>query len=187
VSDALRADDAVLVAIVRSAVAATGAATGWLAVPDEPQLRIVTASGAQAASVLGHRLAATGAASFALGSAQPAALAPRGADPGFEPDLAAVLGHTPSAVLCVPCEHDDRVVAVLELVDKQGGGPFTFDDVEVAVLLGGIAGPAVRDGGTAEPPVASPAELGRELGVLAELDPARFAFVAKVLRALTDS
>ena len=76
-------------------------------------------------------------------------------------------------MLCVPCLHDDAVLGALELVDKAGGGPFSFDDVELVTLLGGIAGAALSVRGTEVVP-RSPAEFATELARLASSDPGAY-------------
>ena len=72
---------------------------------------------------------------------------------------------------------------VLEVIDKQDGGRFSIDDVEIVTLLGGIAGAALADAGDAVP-VVSPDELASGLRQLAVADPARYASVAEAVRAL---
>ena len=84
--------------------------------------------------------------------------------------------HRPASVLCVPCAHDDDVLGVLELVDKAGGGPFTFDDVELITVLANIAGSALAE--SAGGVVRSPDELGGELRQLAADDPTAYVAVA---------
>jgi GAF domain-containing protein len=85
-------------------------------------------------------------------------------------------------VLCVPCG-DDEIVGALELVDKAGGAAFSFDDVELATLLAGIAGVAIeaRADGPAAP---SARELASGLERLAATDAARYDTVARAVAAL---
>ena len=108
---------------------------------------------------------------------------PEGADARLAEGLGARLGREPASVLCVPCHDDDVVVGALELVDKAGGVPFSFDDVELVTLLGGIAGPALRAAG-GQAAARPPAEFATELAHLATSDPAAYARLSVVLEAL---
>ena len=87
-------------------------------------------------------------------------------------------------MLCVPCG-DDQVLGALELINKDGGGSFSFDDIEIATLLAGIAGAALSSDATARS-VATPRELASQLEVIATQDPARYAAIAGVLDQLLD-
>jgi GAF domain-containing protein len=124
-----------------------------------------------------------GVVAFVVESDQPAALVPR---PGVEltADVEAVLGRRPSAVLVVPCAADAGTVGAVGLADKDGGGPFSFDDIELAALLGPVAAAAVvgarRDGAP------SPAALADGLRDLAAANPARYRRVAAAVAALLD-
>lgn len=176
---------AVLEALTRAAVEATGATQGWLLAIQDDHLRVVAASGSGAGSLLDTTVAlGSGSAGFVVASGQPLAMTPRGDDPRFAEDLFVLLGNRPSSVLCVPCEDDDSTVGALELVDKVGGGAFSFDDVELATLLATIAGVAIAQGDWdgARPP--SPEALAGELQRLASADPIRYAIVASVVNAL---
>ena len=84
-------------------------------------------------------------------------------------------------MLAVPCLADEDVVGVLVLVDRAGGGAFTFDDVEVGSVLGGVAAAALADERPSAPPPPTPAELGRRLERLAADDPERYTRVAPLL------
>ncbi len=123
-----------------------------------------------------------GTAAYVLASGQPVAMVPRADDANAADGVAALLGTRPASVLCVPCAHDDDVLGVLELVDKAGGSPFTFDDVELITVLANIAGSALRESAGSD--VRSPDELGGELRQLAANDPTAYIAVASVLEVL---
>ena len=161
------APDPVLDAIVANAVAITGAAAGRLMVHDGDDLIVVATAGLDELPI-GSRVPATeGSAGYVVASGQPLAMAGQG-----------------DAVLCVPCPVDAAVVGALELVDKTGGIPFTFDDVELATVLAAVAGPALahRDQPAVEVP--DPEALGIALGHLAAADSVRYAQVASIVSAL---
>ena len=164
----------VLQSLVEAAAAGTGGTNVWLLLPSERALEVVAASGPSAVDVLGARVAADeGTAGFVLGSGQPMAIAPRADDPLVVSGVAAVVGHSPRSVLCLPCESDDGIAGVLEIIDKVDGAMFTFDDVELATLLAGVAGVAIRTIGAPPPPAPDPDEIAGELRRLAAADPRR--------------
>jgi len=176
--------NAVLQAIARAALDATGAEASWVLSLEGERLRVVGASGRGTAELLGSELpVGTGTAGYVVSSGQPMAIVPRGADARLADGLGARLGRVPASILCVPCHYDDPVVGALELVDKAGGAPFSFDDVELVTLLGGVAGAAISALG-AEVTVRSPAEFATELALLAASDPEAYARLSAVLEAL---
>ena len=180
----------VLRALAEAAVTATGASDGWLLAVEDDVLRVVAVAGSGTASLpaLDATIpAGAGSAGFVAASGQPLAVSPRGEDPRFDEGTSQLLGRRPTSVLSVPASTDDGVVGVLEVVDKAGGGSFSFDDVEMATLLADIAGVAlVQAEGAAVTAVPRPAELGGELERLAASDPARYAGVAAAVAALLD-
>ena len=152
--------------------------------PDGDGLRVVaSAGGNDPGRLLDVRVEGPGGtAGLVLASGSPMAIMPRPGDTNTAAGVAALLDVTPTAVLVVPCG-ESEVVGALELVDKAGGGGFTFDDVEIASLLANVAGVALasRTGAT-DVPVAS--ELAASLERLSASDPARYATVATVVAAL---
>jgi GAF domain-containing protein len=182
------APDPVLQAVLEAAVDGTGGSDGWLLGVRGDQLHVMAASSSLAPSVMGTAVPAdAGTAGFVIGSGHPIAIAPRGDDPRASTGVAAAVGRRPASVLSVPCHSDDGVAGVLEVVDKAGGGMFTFDDVELATLLAGIAGVALAQEGPPRLQAPAPDEVAGELRRLAESDPGRYAAVANVLSALIAS
>jgi GAF domain-containing protein len=178
------ASEPVLQALLDAAVTGTGGTDGWLLALRDDALRVVAASGPSAAIALGESVAAdAGTAGFVVKSGQPIALAPRPGDIAVTSGLAAIVGRVPSSVLGIPCESDEGVVGALEVIDKAGGGTFTFDDVELATLLAGVAGVALQ-ALRLDSDVPGPGELSGELQDLAQSDPSRYATVATVLSVL---
>jgi GAF domain-containing protein len=176
--------DPVLDAVMRAAVSATGATNGWIVEPADERLRVVAAAGGEAGTLVDREIdgSAGGTVGLVLASGPPMALSPRPDDPRATQGVASLLGVVPASVLCVPCG-DDEVVGALELVDKTGGGSFSFDDVEIATLLAGIAGVGItaRTGG---PDLPTPAELASALERLAVVVPSRYSTVARIVGAL---
>jgi GAF domain-containing protein len=174
--------DAVLRAVVDAAVAATGAEVGWVTDSRNVPWRVAATAG-RAAGLDTRAWPAGGVVGFVVESDQPAALVPR---PGVEltADVEAVLGHVPTAVLVVPCAAATGTVGALGLADKAGGGPFSFDDLELTGLLGPIAGAAVVAAGGPEVP--DSADLGAALVRLSTTNPERYERVAVALAVLLD-
>lgn len=172
----------VLQTIVALAVETTGARDGFLLAAVDGVLEVRAAGGDHPAGALGRRVdPGTGIEGFVLASGQPQALTLTTDDPRSRDGLPAALGRAPASILCVPCGDDDTVAGVLLLLDGRSGA-FTFDDVELATLLGTVAGSALA--ALAGPPVPTPAALGAELQRLQDVDPARYAAVAEVVRGL---
>jgi GAF domain-containing protein len=178
---------AVLQAIVDAATEATAATEGWILAPRDDRLHVLAAAGDRPGQLLGASVPASeGTAGYVVASGQPLALTPRPDDARATSGVAGLLGLRPASVLCVPCAGDDSVAGALEVVDKAGGGRFSLDDVELATLLGGIAGTALDEiTGTAST-VPSPAELAGGLERLAGTEPARYAVLAGAVSALLD-
>ena len=172
----------VVQSVVDSAVGATAAAAGWVMALHGDRLSVIAAFGA--ADLVGTDVSAdAGTAGFVVNSGQPMAMAARQGDARLSEGVLGLLAERPESVLCVPCTSADGVVGVLELVDKADGVTFSFDDVELATLLAGIAAAAIEadEGGVA---VRSPDELGAELRRLAAADPAGYAQVATLVEAI---
>ncbi len=171
----------VLQAVVDSAVGATAASAGWVMALRGERLAVVAAFGA--GGIVGTDVpAGEGTAGFVATSGQPMAMAAREGDARLSEGVLGLLAERPSSILCVPCTTADTVVGVLELVDK-ADGTFTFDDVELASLLAGIAAVAL-EGDEGDVAVRSPEELCAELRRLEAADPAGYAQVATLVEAI---
>jgi len=173
--------------IVRSAVEATGARLGWLAVVvDATELAVIAAAGEidVVERVLWQRTAVgRGSASYVIQTGQPVALRPQ--EGGSSDDWAAeMLGRQPESIVCVPCHGEDQAIGALQLIDKVDGSSFSFDDIELAVVLAQIAGAAAAETTGGAVAVPSPAQLSSDLTRLADADPTRYVAVAQALSAL---
>ncbi len=149
----------------------------------DDELRVVAAGGDQPGTLIGRTTpAGEGSAGFVVASGQPLALAGHG-DERLRRGMAAIIGRELASVLSVPCVSNETVVGALELVDKEGGQAFSFDDVELTTILAGIAGVVLAQGAH-RPDVPTPSELAGDMERLAAADPDRYAAVAPVLSAL---
>lgn len=129
----------VLQAIIDAAVDATGAARGWIVRSNGDHLSVAAVAGSSTATN-GAVVALSGARALAVSAGQPAAL--RLSPNDTSNAGAAGSDGVPSTLLAIPCG-DDEIVGAIELADKMGGDTFSFDDVELVSLLGGIAGAAL--------------------------------------------
>ncbi len=171
----------ILQSVLRSAIEATGAAQGWILETAGEEFVVRAAAGTDV-HLVGQRVPLdSGFAGYVASSGQPIAMSPRRDDARGAQGVAALVGTQPGSVLAVPCGVGDTIDGVLELVEKHGGGPFTFDDVEIATLLAGIAGTALQADSERTATVASPQQIGADLARLATADPARYATLANFL------
>jgi two-component system, NtrC family, sensor histidine kinase HydH len=54
-------------------------------------------------------------------------------------------GYQTRSILCVPLKSQDRLIGVLEVLNKKDGQDFTEDDMEVLTMLGNMIGPALEN------------------------------------------
>jgi GAF domain-containing protein len=87
---------------------------------------------------LGH-----GVAGLVALSGQPMAISNTQQDSRDAADIAQAVGYVPRTILCVPLLYGDRVVGVLELLDKDGAESFTPGDIESLSLFASQAAVAV--------------------------------------------
>ena len=87
---------------------------------------------------LGHGVAGTVAA-----TGQPLAIA--GVDnEARAKDISEQIGYEPSSLLCVPLYYGDRIIGVLELLDKRGAETFGPDDIDALTLFASQAAVAIE-------------------------------------------
>ena len=169
-------------AIVDQALRTTGASTGWLLAVTSAGLRVTATAGLAAQrDLVGTESPSSGARGYVLSSGQPAALMPQPSDSAN--NGAAGFDGVPMSVVAVPCG-DDSAVGVLELAEKSGANPFTFDDIEALATLASVAGAALIEDDDAPLDVVSPTELAIELEYLARRDPKRYADAARLIELL---
>lgn len=137
--------------IVETAAAVIGARAGALFLIDEPAQELIfeVAIGPKAAEVkkfrvpLGH-----GIAGLVAVSGQPMAVSDASNDPRQAADIARDVGYAPGSILAVPLVAEERVIGVLELLDKEGAASFSPDDIATLGLFAQQAGVAVEQSGT---------------------------------------
>lgn len=87
---------------------------------------------------LGH-----GIAGLVAVTGQPMAVANAHQDARLATDIAFAVNYVPESILCVPLFYDDRVIGVLELLDKQSSDSFSPDDMDISGQFANIAAVAI--------------------------------------------
>jgi len=60
-------------------------------------------------------------------------------DPRHASEIAQLTGYMPNTIVCVPLAYGDRIIGVIELLDKLDGNPFSAADIETLALFGSQA------------------------------------------------
>lgn len=132
-------NDELLQSIVEAAARIFGAAAASIALVDELAGELVfrVAYGAGAQTVIGmHIPLDQGIAGYVANTGQPIAISNVQTDPRFAQDTAAKTGYVPRSILAMPLVTDDRVIGVMEVLDKINAPSFGMQDME---LLGMFA------------------------------------------------
>lgn len=132
--------------IVETAAAVIGARSASLFLIDEAaeDLVFAVALGPEATTVknlrvpLGH-----GIAGLVAVSGQPIAISDADADPRQAADVARQVGYKPKTILCVPLLYQDRIIGVLELLDRLDGASFSARDMSTLGLFANQAAIAI--------------------------------------------
>src|SRR5207249_6819795 len=61
---------------------------------------------------------------------EPIAVSDAQSDPRHADEIARLTGYQPRSLLCVPLEFEDRVIGVIELLDKHGAADFDAEDMQ---------------------------------------------------------
>ena len=126
---------ALLEQIVQAAMDVLGAQAGSLYLIDEAAEELVweVALGPRAAPLLGQRLPlGQGMAGWVAATGQAIAVADVQQDPRWSQQVGQAVGYLPKTMLAMPLVLADRVIGVLQLLDKNGGNP--FDNADMALL-----------------------------------------------------
>jgi GAF domain-containing protein len=91
-------------------------------------------------SLIGKRFpSSTGIAGFVLVSRQPLVIEDVLSDPRFSRETAESTGFVPKGLMAVPLLHDERVLGVLEVLDRPSDTRFTLAEMELLGLFAGQA------------------------------------------------
>ena len=97
---------------------------------DEDNLVFTAASGAGAEEVLGLTVpVGVGIAGWVVGAGQSIEITEVSRDPRFARDVAERTGYLPHAILAAPVETDDRVLGVVEVLDRDADRPGSDRDL----------------------------------------------------------
>jgi GAF domain-containing protein len=101
---------------------------------DELVFEAVAGEGSE--SLVGRRFpSSTGIAGFVLVSRQPLVIEDVVADPRFSRETAESTGFVPKGLMAVPLLHEERVLGVLEVLDRPSDARFTLAEMELLGLF----------------------------------------------------
>jgi GAF domain-containing protein len=101
---------------------------------DELVFEAVAGEGSE--SLVGRRFpSSTGIAGFVLVSRQPLVIEDVLADPRFSRETAESTGFLPKGLMAVPLLHEERVLGVLEVLDRPSDARFTLAEMELLGLF----------------------------------------------------
>ncbi len=126
-------------------IIAADAAALFLIDEAEEYLRFEVAIGQKGEAVKGFRVPlGHGIAGLVAVTGQPMAVSDTQHDPRHASDIAQNVGYQPNSILCVPLFYDDRIIGVLELLDKQGAPSFRPEDIDTLSLFANQAAVAIE-------------------------------------------
>ncbi len=137
---------ALLELIVQAAMHVLRAQAGSLYLVDEDEQALVweVALGERAAGLVGQRIPlGQGVAGWVAATGQAIAVADVQQDPRWAQDVGRAVGYLPRTMLAVPLLLGDRVIGVLQLLDKDGGRPFDAADMATLGLFANQAAVAI--------------------------------------------
>jgi len=140
-------DDELLQTIVDAAARLFGAAASSIALVDEGQqtLQFRVATGAGSEEVVGMRIPIDeGIAGYVAMTGQPMAVSSVQEDPRFARETAKKTGYVPRSILAMPLICDDRVIGVIEVLDKINAPSFGMQDMELLGIFARQAAIAIR-------------------------------------------
>jgi GAF domain-containing protein len=133
---------ALLQSIVEVARAIFGARASSIFLLDEEADELVfeAVAGEGSDKLIGTRLpSGTGIAGWVLVTGQPLVLEDVANDPRFARTTAQQTGYVPKAMMCVPLLHEQRVLGVLNVLDRSEPARFSLAEMDVLGLFGNQA------------------------------------------------
>lgn len=140
-------NDELLRTTVQAAAHIFGAAAASIALVDElaGELEFRVAFGAGSESVVGMRIPLDqGIAGYVANTGQPIAISNVQNDPRFARDAAERTGYVPRSILAMPLMVEDRVIGVMEVLDKLTAPSFGMQDMELLGLFARQAALAIH-------------------------------------------
>jgi len=112
---------------------------------DESEIVFTTATGAGADDFVGTRISSgTGIAGWVVSTGQPMDLSGLRADQRFARDVAEQSGYVPDEILAVPVATDERVLGVLEVLDRDVARVDSERDMRLLTLFANQAALAIQ-------------------------------------------
>jgi GAF domain-containing protein len=133
--------------IVRTAAHVIKARAGSLLLVDESAQELVfeVATAEQLGQLKNLRVPlGEGIAGLVALTGQPMAVADAQSDPRHAREIALQTGYLPRSLLCVPLQYEDRVIGVIELLDKEGAAAFDASDMHALGLFANQAAVAIE-------------------------------------------
>lgn len=130
--------DALLNSIVEAAAKIFGAAAASIMLVNEPEkvLEFKVAYGASSNDLVGMRIPLNqGIAGYVAMSGQPIAISDVDQDTRFNRDFAKSTGYVPRSILATPLLAGERVIGVMEVLDKINAPSFGIQDMELLGLF----------------------------------------------------
>lgn len=140
-------NDELLQSIVEAAARIFGAAAASMALIDERAGELVfrVAYGAGSEAVVGMRIPLDqGIAGYVANTGQPIAISNVQNDPRFSRGTAEKTGYVPKSILAMPLIADDRVIGVIEVLDKIASPSFGMQDMELLGMFARQAAIAIQ-------------------------------------------
>ena len=142
-----RSNDELLQSIVEAAARIFGAAAASIALADEKEgcLEFKVAYGAGSEQVVGMRIPIDqGIAGYVAMTGQPMATSSVQQDARFARATAEQTGYVPRSILAMPLVWRDRVIGVMEVLDKIAAPTFGMQDMELLALFARQAAIAIN-------------------------------------------
>ncbi len=139
--------DELLQTIVEAAARLFGAAAASMALVDDKQQELVfrVAYGAGQEEVIGMRIPIDrGIAGYVASTGQPIAVSDVQRDPRFARATAEQTGYVPRSILAMPLIIEERVIGVMEVLDKIAAPAFGLQDMELLGLFARQAAIAIH-------------------------------------------
>jgi sigma-B regulation protein RsbU (phosphoserine phosphatase) len=131
--------------IISTTTDLVGAEEGSILLVDEDTGELIfNVSSEETGRLVEQRIpAGRGVAGWVVEHREPLTIDDAAKDPRFYGGIDTAVGSTTQNLLAVPLMVKDRVIGVLEAINKQGGGAFTSSDLERAQALASLASVAI--------------------------------------------
>lgn len=140
-------NDELLQSIVEAAARIFGAAAVGIALVDERAGELVfrVSYGAGSENVVGMRIPLDqGIAGYVANTGQPIAVSNVQSDPRFARNTAEQTGYVPRSILAMPLISNERVIGVIEVLDKINAASFGMQDMELLGMFANQAAIAIH-------------------------------------------